>query len=674
VGVGGRARDPSYRLSPMSRRAALALFALALALRLIYIHEIRSLVWFDVPLVDGANYFRIAKTIAGGDLLAGHGAFWQPPLYSYFLALMLSIFGTHMGLIYAAQAVVGALSCVLAAGIGGRLAGTRAGIASGLVMALYGPLIHFDAQPLIPVLHIALALGGLALLLRAAGIGGAPAGGFIPWCSAGLLWGLAAIATPNILLAVPPAAAWIAWRGDTAVPGRWRRTASALFLSGICVPVAAVAIRNLAVSGEPVLISSNGGINFYIGNNPDYDITVRIRPGGEFTRLEEQPENLGILGEAARSRWFTARAVDFLVHYPGSALRLYARKARDLVAGREIPRNENIYDYRRTSILLRALVWRFGPACPFGLVAPLAAAGVAVIFRRRPAAPGAAAAPDAAARDPEDPGRARSGAILLLLYAAAYSVSILLFFPTDRYRLAIVPVLAVFAGACLGAPVAAWRKRAVVVTAALGLVLFNLDALTPAESWPEEEALNRAYALQAKGRLDEARAECLRAIEINPMRIDPRNTLAVMAAEAGDREEAVRRYREVLELAPDFVDVRRSLGEVLNALGRTDEARHEWQIAIGLAPAAGIALADLGLSYLDEGALETAYDYGERAVRARPDLGETHYALALAARALHRRAVVLRELGEAERLFPEGSAGRRRASEILTRMRQRDAG
>jgi tetratricopeptide (TPR) repeat protein len=641
----------------MSRRAAFALFALALALRLIYIHEIRSLVWFDVPLVDGASYFRIAKAIAGGDLLGGRGAFWQPPLYSYFLAILLRIVGPDMGLIYAAQSALGALSCVLAAGIGARIGGARAGIATGLVMALYGPLIHFDAQPLIPVLHIVLVLGGLALLLSAAGGEILSARRWAVWGGAGFLWGLAAIATPNILLAVPPAAAWIAWRGERgpAAPGG-RRRAILLFLAGVSLPVAAVAARNLAVSGEPVLISSNGGVNFYIGNNPDYDLTVRIRPGGEFERLEQQPENLGILGEAAKSRWFTARALDFLVHYPGAALRLYARKALDLVAGREIPRNEDIYDYRRTSSLLRALVWRFGIAFPFGFVAPLAAAGVVVVLRGRAAAP------------------ARSGALLLLLYAGAYAFSILLFFPTDRYRLPIVPVLAVFAGACLGAPAALWRSRAVVVSLALGLVTFNLDAMTSRESWPEEEALNRAYALRAKGRLDEARAECLRAIEINPRRIDPRNTLAVMAAEAGDREEAVKRFREVLELAPDFIDVRRSLGEVLRELGRVEDARREWQIAAGLAPAAGVVLADLSLSYLDEGTLETAYEYGEKAVRARPDLGETHYALALAARALHRRDVVLRELGEAERLFPEDSAGRRRATEILGRMRQRGAG
>jgi tetratricopeptide (TPR) repeat protein len=637
----------------MSRRIALAIFGLALALRLVYIAQIRALVWFDVPIVDGANYFRVAKVIADGDLLAGSQAFWQPPLYPYVVAALLKILGSRMALIFATQAAIGALSCVLAAAIATRLGGRRAGVAAGMVMAFYGPLIHFDAQPLVPVVHIALALAGIVVLLRAAD---GPRGSL--WAGAGLLWGLAATATPNILLAVPPAALWIRRAAAAAAPpGRaaprpaWRP--ALLFLVGVGLPVALVAARNLLVAGEPVLISSNGGINFYLGNNPDYDRTVRLRPGGEFERLAQEPEDLGIVGAAAKSRWFTGRAADFLVNYPGPALRLYAGKIRDLLAGREIPRNEDMYGYRRASGLLWALLWRLGIAFPFGVVAPLAAAGVVT------------------ARDA--PGGGRAAARLLLLFAGAYAVSILLFFPTDRYRLPIVPVLAVFAGVMLTAGAAAWRRGATIAVLAAGVVAFNLDAFTPAESFPEEEALNRAYALRVKGRLEEAKEEYRRAIALNPGRIDPHNALAVIAADAGQWDEAVTHYRDVLALAPDFVDVRRSLGEALRAQGRIEEARREWQTAAHLAPAAGLALADLALSYLEEGALETAFDFGDQAVRARPDLPETHFALAMAARALRRRDVVQRELTEAARLFPPGTPGRRRAEELLDRMRRREA-
>ena len=53
-----------------------------------------------------------------------------------------------------------------------------------------------------------------------------------------------------------------------------------------------------------------------------------------------------------------------------------------------------------------------------------------------------------------------SGGTLLLLYAGFYAASILVFFPTDRYRLPLVPVAAILAGRALAAGVAAWRRPA----------------------------------------------------------------------------------------------------------------------------------------------------------------------------------------------------------------------
>jgi tetratricopeptide (TPR) repeat protein len=659
------------------RRRTLALFAVALVLRLVYVAEIRSLPWFDVPIVDGANYLRLARVIAGGSLLGGPGAFWQPPLYPYFLAALLRLFGEHLACVYVVQAVLGACSCVLVHAVGLRIFGPRAAMAAGLVMAFYAPLIHFDAQPLIPVLHIVLALSGLALLLRAAGVGGAvpPVGranaaAWGPFSLAGLMWGLSAIATPNILLVVPGALVWIWRRTGAAGGGRSRARAAGVlaFLAGVALPVGIVAARNLLVAGEPVLISSNGGINFYIGNNADYARAVRLRPGGEFQRLAQEPENAGVVGAAAQSRWFTARALEFLTHYPASAARLYMRKALDLAAGREIPRNDDMYDYRRSSRLLSALLWRRVLAFPFGVIAPLALAGLvaSVLGRGAPAGPKTGAPAEGGADDE------RAGRSLLLIYGGAYAVSVLLFFPTDRYRLPIVPVLALLAGRLLAALRDALRRKTVLAALVAGGVLFNLDAPTPGESWPEEEALNRAYALRVKGRREEARREYQRAIELNPGRIDPYNSLAVMAAEEGNWEEAVWRYRELLAVAPDFVEVRCSLAQALTALGRKEEARHEWETAVYLVPAAGKALADLALSHLEDGQAEPALEYGRRAVQARPDLPETHFALGMSARALRQRDEALRELAEAVRLFPAGSPGHRRAAEVLDRMRRRD--
>src|SRR2546428_6919470 len=101
--------------------------------------------------------------------------------------------------IYATQAAVGAFSCVLTYLTGRRVFGERAACGAAWVMALYGPLIHFDAQPLIPVLHIVLVLAGLLMLLRAAPV----ARDFV---AAGVVWGLAGDSAPDDIPAgAPPA-------------------------------------------------------------------------------------------------------------------------------------------------------------------------------------------------------------------------------------------------------------------------------------------------------------------------------------------------------------------------------------------------------------------------------------------------------------------------------------
>lgn len=625
----------------MHLRRTLLLFTLAFVIRLIYIAQIRDVVYFDVPLVDGVNYFRTAERIAGGDLAGGPDVFWQPPLYPYFLAVLLSLFGRTMTLIYGVQALVGAASCILIDRIGSRLFGERAGLIAALLAAFYGPLIYFDAQPLIPFLHISLMLVGLLLLIRAAGIPESSPVPRLDWGLGGLAWGLSAIATPNILFAVPPVALWIRRRAGAVA---WAPVL--LFLAGVAGPVLVVTARNALVAGEFVLISSNGGINFYIGNNPDYERTIRIRPGGEFQILAQEPENLGIVSASGKSRYFAGRALRFLTSYPGQALRLYGRKSGDLIAGREIPRNQDPYAYRDHSSLLAMLLWRFGVAFPFGIVAPLAFAGA--LLRGE---------------------RGGGGRSLLFILFAAYAISILLFFPTARYRLPLIPIALLFAGRLLAAGGEIWKRPAIPIVCAAGLLLFNLDAARPLERRPEEEAINRAYALVMKNRPDAAREEYLRAHAINPRRIDPINSLGVMAARAGDWREAERRYRQILDIVPGFVQVRRDLSQTLLAQGRKEAARAELEIAVHMAPGSGLALADLCMAYFEDGFSRAAEPFCERAVAARSDLPEAHFALGVVSRSLRKKDVAIRELTEAIRLFPPGHPGRARAEKILSRLR-----
>ncbi len=48
----------------------------------------------------------------------------------------------------------------------------------------------------------------------------------------------------------------------------------ALLVGGVIVPIVPVAVRNFEEGGDPVLLSTNGGLNLFIGNNEHYTPTL----------------------------------------------------------------------------------------------------------------------------------------------------------------------------------------------------------------------------------------------------------------------------------------------------------------------------------------------------------------------------------------------------------------
>ena len=99
------------------------------------------------------------------------------------------------------------------------------------------------------------------------------------------------IAQPNFLVAGALAAAVSVFRPRLM---RWTGRRAALLLAlGLCLPPLVTLARNWTVSGEPILISTNGGINFFIGNNPTADGTFRIPSD---SGLVDRAEGLFITG------------------------------------------------------------------------------------------------------------------------------------------------------------------------------------------------------------------------------------------------------------------------------------------------------------------------------------------------------------------------------------------
>jgi tetratricopeptide (TPR) repeat protein len=568
----------------------------ALCLRLFYLSEISASPLFAVPVVDARTYVDEARYLSEVSWAGQPKPFWQPPLYPYLLGLFFAANGENYYLPRLFQALLGALVCGFTYLLGLRLFPPAVAIGAGLAAVFYGPLIYFGGE-LLPTVP-AILLNLLLLLLLTA-----PLDRRWPWSVAGFMLGLAALAVANILLFVPALFAWL-WRTRVNIVQR-----GTLFLLGATLAIAPVALRNYLVGDDWVLISHNAGINFYIGNNPDYQRTVNIRPGKDWLQLVEMPERqAGIERPSAKSRFFFARAWDYAWSDPLGYAQLQLYKLYLFWHGDEIKRNIDPYFARRDSVLLSALLWKQGLAFPFGLVGPLALFGL-VLFARTPA------------------GKTEQGR-LLLLFTLTYMTSVVLFFVTSRYRLPAVPLLLLYASfgvySLWGTE---YRRKALLALPVLALMANIGAGEMNAEGEPQQHFW-LGYAYENKGMPANAMRLYRRVLKKLPDHDDALLRLAALHVDEKEYREAVDLYRKYLEFYPEADRVRYFLGNALLHMRGYQDAIATYQQVAAKRPDWAAIHGRLGYAYLMTGRLDQAAEAYRRTLALNPDSTLVRYQLA----------------------------------------------
>lgn len=421
---------------------------LSAVVQLFYLVDIRDDPTFTVPVIDAAVYRRQAEAFARGEGLEPGAPFWQPPLLPLILGCAFVVTGIHDATMRFMLAGLACTACVLTWALGRRLFSNRIGIVSGLVLTLYGPFLFFSQHLLPASLGIVLTL--VAMLTLCTCVTGRH--GLWMWAVHGVAVGLATINIPTAAVLLI-AAGWAALStskpvhgpdsditGGQADPSASHLVSYSLrhwitgvirgmaMLVGFAPPVLAVAVRNAYEGGAWVWVSTNGGINLYLGNNPDWQNTVAIRPGPDWERLVREPLAAGQSSTQAQSAYFARKVWRFLLEQPGAFAWGMGLKGWHFVHSREIPRNVDLYASREWSIMLRLLCWRIGSfSFPWGVIGPLAVTGamMSVTFRHH--------------------GRRRRQRVYVLVAALCYALGVILIFPTARYRMPIVPVAVIFA-------------------------------------------------------------------------------------------------------------------------------------------------------------------------------------------------------------------------------------
>ena len=442
-----------------------------------------------------------------------------------------------------------------------------------------------------------------------------------------------------MILLAPVAAGWI-WKRGAFVVGL-------VILAGAAIPITVVTIHNLALSGEPVIVSYNGGVNFWIGNNPEYERTVAIRPGREWIALTAKPRQAGHVGYRAQSAYFFDKAFDWMKGNPGAALELIAHKTRLFFRSDEILRNQQIYPFRQESTILSLLLWIHGIGFPFGLVLPLAAVGAMVTLVGRIGYFRSGSRGGSHSRSgSEDVGNFRSGSTsasdsrswstgvshsrsesadashfrsgseglrFLLLIMVVYAASVIAFFVTARYRAPIVPLLLIFAaigleairgalsrltGSLRTSPApersAAWRLVAALsATLVVAGVIANAGLPPMPTEFNSDAHSDLGYTYQVNGDGAAARREYERALELDPQNFEARNNLAGLLAEAGEWAPAVLQLRTILEQYPEDRKALANIGRIYLTMGRPYDAGASFDRLARLDPQDPVATAGL---------------------------------------------------------------------------------
>ncbi|MFV0316102.1 MAG: hypothetical protein ACK5O2_03960 [Microthrixaceae bacterium] len=428
-GAAGEGERPSLQLG----RAMWSVGGIAFGLRAIWVFLFVRVPGGDL-LSDPFLYNAYALRFAAGRgyvSMVDLPTSYYPPGYPAFLGALYRLIdalglesqrGVLVGL---TQALLWAVAAI-AVGLTARWAfrSNRVGVAAGLVLACWPNLITYASAWLSESLFVFLFAIGVAAITFTVR---APAGdrrriGSV--AIAAICFALATMVRPQVLIGLPLLA--LAW----LVGGiGWRRTLALAAAVGVAVAALVVpwSIRNEAVLGERVFISTNGGDNLCVGYHPRARGGFAIPPycdTGE-TRID------GVDAELRRNAQTRQLAIDYIRSEPQTLPWLAVKKLYwtfrtddDGLRGNELYRDEDLMPQP-----WRAVWWVFTNTAYAAIM--LGALGGVVV-----------AAPRA--------WRERDPAVLgLLAFTLAGVMVPMVFFGDPRFKVPTTPLFAAFAALAL---------------------------------------------------------------------------------------------------------------------------------------------------------------------------------------------------------------------------------
>ena len=298
------------------------------------------------------------------------------------------------------------------------------------------------------------------------------------------------------------------------------------FAFGMAIPIAPVAIHNSRAEGQVVLLTTHGGLNFYMGNHElatGYPLRIRDFRMSAKHLLEDahryaEDRSGRTLSRAESSAWWSGEARQFWREHPLFGIVLSAKKVALFWNQIDVDDLRVLEQLKITESAFRN--WIGVPFAVFGIL------GLTGLLLAQ-----------------------KSGVHKIMLLAGM--IGLVMFFITARYRLTFVPLMAVLGAVGLSDVGALWRShhrvKLIVVMPILVLVFFPvpLRDLRPVDHY------NAAIQLMATGQIDKALIVITRGLKIDPEFADLHFARGNLLFRREDFKGAVEAYAQALLRNPN---------------------------------------------------------------------------------------------------------------------------
>ncbi len=391
----------------------LGIMLIGIFLRVVYLQEIQQIQFYDHPVGDAKNYVNRANDIIKGEIIPKQAPFLSNALYPYYLAITKPL-TKNLTAPRVVQMCFGVMNIFIVYLIMTIIFSSISGLIAATITAIYPVFIFFEGDLL--MISIVIFTMNISLLM------------FVLYQKklkrifliiGGCFLGLSVLGKPDTIMLAPFIAVWVVLQHANL---KKRIIDFSILTISVTLMILPLTISNYLVEKEFILLTTNGGVNFYIGNHKGASGLFRIPEGSglrvdglhRYSKFVAEANTRQHLSASGVSKYWFNKGVHFIKNNQGDFFSLLGKKALLMINRFELANHHSYYFYKDQCAVLKYNPLNFSVLIFFAVV------GIIASFKER-----------------------HKYWLLYLYFSITFIVSIF-FFISDRYRLPTVMMAIIF--------------------------------------------------------------------------------------------------------------------------------------------------------------------------------------------------------------------------------------